>query len=37
MEAIEKLKITSAKTGRRMKDIACAAIMEWLAKNGGEK
>lgn len=36
-EAAIKLKIAAANTGRSIQDIAGKAIMEWLAKNGGEK
>jgi predicted DNA-binding protein len=35
-EAASKLKIISAQTGRSVQDIIGQAVMEWLAKNGGE-
>ena len=36
-EAASKLKIISDQTGRSVQDIIGQAVMEWLAKNGGEK
>ena len=36
-EAATKLKIAAANTGRSVQDIAGEAVMDWLAKNGGEK
>jgi predicted transcriptional regulator len=35
-EAASKLKIISAQTGRSVQDIIGQAVMDWLAKNGGE-